>query len=66
MELKLQYNERIRGTSLLLIVPYGIETQKLIETVFGSALLIVPYGIETKILQNTCTPSVPFNRTLWN
>ena len=31
----------------LLIVPYGIETKKLVVTDITLALLIVPYGIET-------------------
>ena len=34
--------------SLLLIVPYGIETLHLLSHIHVSKLLIVPYGIETE------------------
>ena len=51
----------------LLIVPYGIETQRI---VIGQAktviLLIVPYGIETKTTHISLRPTRTFNRTLWN
>ena len=34
--------------SILLIVPYGIETSDIMSESISSILLIVPYGIETK------------------
>ena len=53
---------------LLLIVPYGIETQqKEVQIHILISLLIVPYGIETENRTNEQSRSVmPFNCTLWN
>ena len=52
---------------MLLIVPYGIETNRL-KRLWGNAtsLLIVPYGIETHIRQPNRLARATFNRTLWN
>ena len=49
MELKQYDSDREEFRSLLLIVPYGIETvERFIEFLEANKLLIVPYGIETK------------------
>ena len=48
MELKQQLQESINVSDLLLIVPYGIETEELMTSDYVKlSLLIVPYGIET-------------------
>ena len=53
--------------TMLLIVPYGIETNKLATGGdSGCRLLIVPYGIETSICFSDSSIPVSFNRTLWN
>ena len=39
------------ATSLLLIVPYGIETHNHLQNNVLYNLLIVPYGIETNITE---------------
>ena len=33
----------------VLIVPYGIETQKVLDAEIQARVLIVPYGIETRV-----------------
>ena len=38
----------MQPADMLLIVPYGIETQTKVINFHGLLLLIVPYGIETK------------------
>ena len=48
MELKQEGKELVEQTRELLIVPYGIETQKPTGQQQDAGLLIVPYGIETK------------------
>ena len=51
----------------LLIVPYGIETNKTVLSNFRLMwLLIVPYGIETGESRPVSRWRLPFNRTLWN
>ena len=53
MELKPQKARTNAGTIKLLIVPYGIETQKTGNTAYCDIdLLIVPYGIETTSSRN--------------
>ena len=47
MELKLLNPENADKYVLLLIVPYGIETNKVLLLLLVLLLLIVPYGIET-------------------
>ena len=47
MELKLGKVEQDTTLLILLIVPYGIETESIRASVAGDTLLIVPYGIET-------------------
>ena len=47
MELKHTVPERVQDKAALLIVPYGIETCKQLQTKRDRYLLIVPYGIET-------------------
>ena len=47
MELKQQADRLIKLARELLIVPYGIETKLLSQTLRTNYLLIVPYGIET-------------------
>ena len=47
MELKLKKLHPKSSIGLLLIVPYGIETNMLNHHHLLSNLLIVPYGIET-------------------
>ena len=48
MELKLELCDMAVIIYFLLIVPYGIETEKVNEyTLSVNVLLIVPYGIET-------------------
>ena len=52
---------------MLLIVPYGIETQLWIDNMNRRAgLLIVPYGIETPYPADGPDCIEAFNRTLWN
>ncbi len=54
MELKHQYSVEHNQSKHLLIVPYGIETHKLVHLfrqIF--VLLIVPYGIETEVANIT-------------
>ena len=67
MELKHKNVKSNSAGKVLLIVPYGIETQHDSTRPLPVYLLIVPYGIETyieKILPE-CVIG-PFNRTLWN
>ena len=47
MELKLRVRRNLKCESTLLIVPYGIETIKVLFRLLLVLLLIVPYGIET-------------------
>ena len=47
MELKQASKDDFAMTFLLLIVPYGIETQVFNDIKSAMILLIVPYGIET-------------------
>ena len=55
MELKPLMEISERHTWILLIVPYGIETQeRQIELSRQSKLLIVPYGIETSSPTSSC------------
>ena len=48
MELKLICILKVRKKSVLLIVPYGIETMEKPQDTEPKRLLIVPYGIETR------------------
>ena len=67
MELKQMWTESGVKDEILLIVPYGIETQfhsVAIDSHF--LLLIVPYGIETSIIWSSRKNSLSFNCTLWN
>ena len=48
MELKLKLPILMTAENWLLIVPYGIETQRKNELQKAEKLLIVPYGIETE------------------
>ena len=50
----------------LLIVPYGIETQRELQQQQMEYLLIVPYGIETYKTPSKAWAAYAFNRTLWN
>ena len=50
MELKLYIIKVISVRGILLIVPYGIETEIQQSTKITQILLIVPYGIETVIV----------------
>ena len=52
MELKHNSDAGHTHRYLLLIVPYGIETEHRLKTVIGKNLLIVPYGIETSDTNN--------------
>ena len=52
--------------SMLLIVPYGIETLQRNINEDTNWLLIVPYGIETKFGKRDEGCNFTFNRTLWN
>ena len=47
MELKLEDQYLFITESMLLIVPYGIETSGSCKAGTSRSLLIVPYGIET-------------------
>ena len=49
MELKLAFARPTASDTLLLIVPYGIETKLTNLPLTPLLLLIVPYGIETEI-----------------
>ena len=60
MELKLEDNLRGYVRSLLLIVPYGIETKTIFVIFINKLLLIVPYGIETQIKQTINEQMVRF------
>ena len=51
---------------MLLIVPYGIETNQSTKIPATDWLLIVPYGIETKWEGGFVNDPDAFNRTLWN
>ena len=52
---------------MLLIVPYGIETDiKSWQPNPRQCLLIVPYGIETQVPFHAQLRAQSFNRTLWN
>ena len=67
MELKRSPYTAAYHHTILLIVPYGIETKELYDQAIAWLLLIVPYGIETKHpLCLLVTDQYPFNRTLWN
>ena len=67
MELKLILLSKITlSRCYLLIVPYGIETQPLLNYTGQRTLLIVPYGIETKENTSYGEKEKSFNRTLWN
>ena len=48
MELKPLSNLLHPLSKQLLIVPYGIETNKIFNIIVCGLLLIVPYGIETR------------------
>ena len=48
MELKQLTDPNSTFTPTLLIVPYGIETNRLRCRIYRTKLLIVPYGIETQ------------------
>ena len=48
MELKHIFSKALFQLHQLLIVPYGIETQKPLQNKPCRILLIVPYGIETQ------------------
>ena len=50
MELKHFKNDQDEGVSVLLIVPYGIETSAYGRKPSDRYLLIVPYGIETNLV----------------
>ena len=52
--------------SVLLIVPYGIETRIIHFRPITYDLLIVPYGIETRQGNYYTLWTYTFNRTLWN
>ncbi len=49
MELKPHKIIFTAGATILLIVPYGIETHLYYLVMLGYYLLIVPYGIETLV-----------------
>ena len=66
MELKQIFNKTVIFIFILLIVPYGIETQPLLNYTGQRTLLIVPYGIETKENTSYGEKEKSFNRTLWN
>ena len=66
MELKLICILKVRKKSVLLIVPYGIETMEKPQDTEPKRLLIVPYGIETGSGEGARTAAAAFNRTLWN
>ena len=66
MELKLCFVASFFCLRLLLIVPYGIETDDINNVIKSSILLIVPYGIETVISSELQALHRTFNRTLWN
>ncbi len=51
MELKQHKDISMTSKEVLLIVPYGIETRKVIYSLAAEPLLIVPYGIETQECQ---------------
>ena len=57
MELKHRHFVKVQTHFIVLIVPYGIETQQQITIELQEKVLIVPYGIETnfKILAVTYT-----------
>ena len=67
MELKLELLEVHDKPWILLIVPYGIETNcnRAIH-IKQLNLLIVPYGIETYVGVTRLDLCYAFNRTLWN
>ena len=50
MELKLLSLNKMCIPSMLLIVPYGIETYEINLFLDPLVLLIVPYGIETNLI----------------
>ena len=57
MELKPQFGNGAAVRTLLLIVPYGIETLPQPHEGTHDGLLIVPYGIETHCLW---LPALPY------
>ena len=66
MELKHHQELNMIFQDILLIVPYGIETQLKAISESSLKLLIVPYGIETRFLEINIKIPTAFNRTLWN
>ena len=66
MELKRLTGIPTDSSNVLLIVPYGIETNTFLCVGRSKELLIVPYGIETDILARSVTAPPTFNCTLWN
>ena len=66
MELKLSAVTTLQRSSMLLIVPYGIETVINCIPKESVYLLIVPYGIETIHSMISFTVRYTFNCTLWN
>ena len=67
MELKLNTVSNRKRVNILLIVPYGIETNTVrIYQIRSNLLLIVPYGIETVRMRIFAPLSPSFNCTLWN
>ena len=66
MELKQRQVTLTCNSCILLIVPYGIETNTAYAGNKEQGLLIVPYGIETSSVCLVCFERQSFNRTLWN
>ena len=66
MELKHEKSVSLSRYTLLLIVPYGIETSRYGPCRELCRLLIVPYGIETNVGITDADIQKTFNRTLWN
>jgi len=67
MELKLRSAFFLPIALRLIIVPYGIETKKVIVKEVFIMLIIVPYGIETTFaVPNLGNTTGSYNRTLWN
>ena len=66
MELKPNSGQFSLIFSILLIVPYGIETFLQTGGNRQLKLLIVPYGIETWEAWQDVDTTDTFNRTLWN
>ena len=67
MELKQNLENWAGNATVLLIVPYGIETtSNKVNLIIILTLLIVPYGIETLYQDEPFIQDSAFNRTLWN